>query len=458
MRRREAEHNYGKKRQNIERLKEIFGENFTYQEIIEKWLPVNLLYVINCPESGLNVNALGKEKIFRQSKPLVSTKILYVPEVFSIIDKPRESFSFLKETVLTLLFGKYKTVYFSYKNCKKLDIGAQVVLDIIKKEAITFIKQCYANKALVGKIRAAKFVGLTDGRQTTVEIQKILSSVGSLAIHTNFKFDFPDIIPYRLCIHNRDAKYNKIKAIEQKDIDTTNLADYVINSLARFNKTLTLEKLDDLCTIIGETLINAEEHATTHHRFSIGYFQESRVNGKHVGVFRLVILNFGKTIYEKFAESDCPNVETINKMKELSKRYTKNRLFRGKQFEEENLWTLYALQEGVTSIPDKKRGNGSIQFIDSFFSIKGDGQVSGEKSRMTILSGNTRIIFDGTYRIKEKVSDGQKFKVMTFNDSGNIEDAPDENYVKYAENYFPGTLISARIFLNEDDFVENADQ
>ena len=124
----------------------------------------------------------------------------------------------------------------------------------------------------------------------------------------------------------------------------------------------------------------------------------------------------------------------------------------GKKFEEENLWTLYALQEGVTSIPDKKRGNGSIQFIDSFFSIKGDGKVAGEKSKMTILSGNTKIIFDGTYKIAEKITDGQKFKVMTFNNSGNIENTPNKDYVKYVENYFPGTLISARIFLNDDDF------
>lgn len=139
-------------------------------------------------------------------------------------------------------------------------------------------------------------------------------------------------------------------------------------------------------------------------------------------------------------------------MRRLSTKYTSKGFLSFRKFEEENLWTLYALQEGVTSIPDKKRGHGSIQFIDSFFSLKGEAINSDEKSRMTILSGHTRITFDGTYRIQEKNIDGQPFKVMTFNKSGNIEDAPDKKYVKYEDNYFPGTTISARIFLSEDDF------
>ena len=457
-RRRAAEYNYAAKKQRLSELTNEFGKDFTYREILEKWLPTNLLYIIKNQEGGLNINALSKEKIFKQAKPIILNKVLYIPEWFSIIDKPRESFEFLKLSVLTLLFGKYETVYFSYKYCRKLDIGAQVVLDIIKKESIFFINKCRSTKGLVGKVRAAKFVGIADVGYATIDIQKILASVGSLAVHANVKLEFPDIIPYKLCIHNRDEKFNRVKAIKQKEIDTTKLADYVIDSLSRLNKTLSGEKIDDLCTIIGEILINAEEHSTTHHRFSIGYFQESLTNGKHIGVFRLVILNFGKTIYEKFASTSTPNLPIVARMKKLSEKYTKDKLFFGKEFEEENLWTLYALQEGVTSIPDKNRGNGSIQFIDSFFSIKGEDDMFGEKSRMTILSGNTQIVFDGTYRIEEKTSDGQKFKVMTFNDSGNIEDAPDKKYVKYVENYFPGTLISAKIFLNEDDFVENANQ
>lgn len=117
------------------------------------------------------------------------------------------------------------------------------------------------------------------------------------------------------------------------------------------------------------------------------------------------------------------------------------------------MWTLYALQQGVTSIAGKKRGNGTIQFIRSFFNIKGD-QRADNVSRMIICSGNTQILFDGTYGITEKIDDKGKYNMMTFNNSGNIEEMPDKKYVKYTDTYFPGTIISANILLNDDDVKE----
>ena len=74
---------------------------------------------------------------------------------------------------------------------------------------------------------------------------------------------------------------------------------------------------------------------------------------------------------------------------------------------------------------------------------------------MTILSGRTQIVFDGKYCITPKInSNNEVFRVMTFNESGDIEDQPDNKCVFQTENYFPGTLISARILLNDDDFVQ----
>ena len=69
-----------------------------------------------------------------------------------------------------------------------------------------------------------------------------------------------------------------------------------------------------------------------------------------------------------------------------------------------------------------------------------------------IVSGNTKIIFDGTYSITDGISsDGTTHKMMTFNDSGSIEDMPDNRYVMYTNNYFPGTMISVELLLNDDD-------
>ena len=189
----------------------------------------------------------------------------------------------------------------------------------------------------------------------------------------------------------------------------------------------------------------------------LGYFEEKEIDSVHVGVFQLVILNFGKTIYEKFKDPNCPNQDIVDKMKNLSHSYTQKNFLQKKKFEEETLWTLYALQEGVTSVPTNKyikRGNGSIRFIESFFNIKGSQDVDNI-SRLVIQSGCSNITFDGKYNIVEKQIGEESFKIMTFNNSGNIEDKPDNKYVQCVDNYFPGTFISAQILLNEDDLENN---
>lgn len=74
----------------------------------------------------------------------------------------------------------------------------------------------------------------------------------------------------------------------------------------------------DLGYVIGETLINAEEHSSLKYRYLIGYFEECNQDGKHFGLLNLVIMNFGQTIYEKFKypiENIPINTECLSKMK-----------------------------------------------------------------------------------------------------------------------------------------------
>lgn len=443
-----------KTNRNLEQLKREFGGEITYSNILKKWLPTNLSYLVNNKKSEFYLD-FNKIQIRKRKREV----IFRVPEVFSLIDNPKESYEFVKNIAVALLCEKFEILSLDYQNCKQLNIGAQVFLDIILKETASFYEKCVKQPIVEKKVKVTKTkIRLANLLETSEEVKKILFSVGSPAILKNERISYLNIIPYRLCTHNRVGKFQKIKGSKQQQIDTTTLADYVIDSLGKMNKKLSNERREDLCRIIGEVLINAEEHSTTKHRFSIGYFQDKVVDGQHIGLFRLVIMNFGQTIYEKFSDLNCPNKSVVEKMRKLSDKYTKEGWIRGKEFEEETLWTLYALQEGVTSIADKKRGNGSIQFIDSFFNIKGEEKSKDEKSRMTILSGNTNITFDGTYRIKEKDLAGEKFKVMTFNESGNIEKKPDKKYVKFVENYFPGTVISARIYFNEDDLIYDADE
>ena len=369
-----------------------------------------------------------------------SRRILRLPSVFSLVEAPRESFEFIHLLFITLHKDKTKKLIFDYSRCSYIGLEAQVYMDVILKFFIDHLKNKNSKYSSIQEITA---INIYDE-----EILKLLFSVGSYAIMNNKEYSFDDIIPYRLCIGNRlDAD-----SIGNKEIDTTKLIDYVLECLKRVNKILTPDRLRDLSQIIGEVLANAEEHSSLNHRFSIGYYKDKEIEGKHCGLFNLVILNFGQTIYEKFKAPDCPTKHIVRQMKNLSSHYKNKKFFFPKELEEETLWTLYSLQEGVTSKANyKKRGNGSIRFIESFFNLGGNNLGSDGVSKLTILSGNTEVIFDGTYQITTRTKDNNTFKIMSFNSSGNLNLKPDKRYVKLNKNYFPGTLISAKILLTEED-------
>lgn len=363
-----------------------------------------------------------------------------VPSIFSLSDNYKESFSFLKALFFALYYQKYRHVRLDYSKCERIDIDASVMMDIILGEFILHFNSCQKSNyhVLVKDIKPINY--------DRDQIKKILFSIGAFTSIKGFQIKYTDIIPYPLRFGIINHKY----ASKIREVHITEMVDYVIRCMNKMGRILTAEAEANLFTIVGEILINAEDHSSGDKSFSIGYFQEKEENGEHVGIFHLVVLNFGKTIYEMFSDPACPNPEVVLEMRELSAEYTRRGFFSKAEFEEESLWTLYALQEGVTSKADWKRGNGSIQFIDSFFNLKGDNKKDNISS-LSILSGNTRIVFDGTYRLRDRFKGKQmkKFKMMTFNDSGDISMAPDKKYVTFTEQYFPGTLISAKIFLKD---------
>ena len=287
-------------------------------------------------------------------------------------------------------------------------------------------------------------------------IGRMINSVGSPSILINRKVSYKEIIPFRLrCFDGINASSQTKSA--QKEIDATIVLEYVNDCLKRMNKSLNQSALRELGCVIGETLINAEEHSSLNYRYMIGYFEECKDDSQHYGVFNLVIMNFGQSIYEKFKypqNMEKINTKFLDKMGVLSEKFTKKRLFKSNEFTEENLWTLYSLQQGVTCVPDQQRGNGTIQFIESFFKLKGKNEVD-DVSRMYILSGNTVIEFDGTYRLSDlKDDEGVPRGIISFNTSGSLLDKPDSRYVRNVDQYFPGTAIYIRILLNEEDVIK----
>lgn len=382
------------------------------------------------------------KSVFGRNEMAFEESTFVIPEVFSIIENYTETTIFLRKLFNALYNQSFEEIFIDYQNCKEIDVCASMSMDIILADFINYYTQCSRDRHRI-KVKTIEPINYK-----RYEIEKILFSIGAYKNLKGFNITFDNIIPFPIKIGHKDNP----RLSEKREVDITQTVDYIISCLAKLNKRLTDSAETNFYKVIGEVIQNAEEHSNTKIRYLIGHFEENKNGSSDYGVFNLAILNFGNTFYETFKNAENPNKAVIGQMESLSKKYTTNGLFKKKKFEEETLWTLYALQDGVTRIKDWNRGNGAIRFIESFINLKGNTQTDNI-SKMVITSGHTRIIFDGKYQItKQKRGNEEKeFKMMTFNASGDIEQLPDENYVVYEENYFPGTIISVKLKLDYEN-------
>jgi hypothetical protein len=384
------------------------------------------------------------------SASVPSDGVLFLPETFSLTENPEPSFEFLKDLLYTLRYPKNNKLVLNYRKCKRIDLDASICKDIILKEFINAFDDV-TKRGINIETKSIEAIELSNER-----VKKFLYATGTHKIIKNIKVDFPDIQSYDLVIGD------KRDGIAYKEVESTNMVKHIEKCLAKMDMKLTNDARERFGEIVGEVIANAEEHNITNYHYSLGHFEEIRANGKHYGVFQVVIFNFGESIYERFNNPEaCKNVDILNDMRTKSRAFTNKSyfgIFGGRRFEEETLWTLYSLQDQVSSVAPT-RGNGTIQFIESFLDLRNNDE---EKiSKLVLLSGNSRILFDGKYRtaLKPKESeDEDDYKIITFNEEKSLDEKPDPDYVTFVEHFFPGTMIYARIAINEDDIIKNEDR
>lgn len=361
----------------------------------------------------------------------------YVPECFSLMDNYEESFDFLKKLFVVLYKGKVEKVILDYEKCSRIDVDASICMDVLLVEYDRYLKACWSKGH---NVFPRKIAPINLRRQ---DIINLLYSIGAYRNVAGLTIPNPKgVEPLPVLINYKHSP----DVWRISEVHATNIVEYIKKCLSRLGEELTIQAETEFYKVIGEVMSNAEEHATMPHRFAIGYFQEDdNENDDHYGILNFSIFNFGNTIYQTFKDPQCPNKKVVERMSKLSESYTKKGWLKKADFEEETLWTLYALQDGVTS-KAKKRGNGSIQFIKNFFKLKGNSE-NDNVSKLVLHSGNTRILFDGSYKIVDN-------KNITFNISGDIAEQPDKKCVTFTPYFFPGTIISARILIKSKNLAE----
>jgi hypothetical protein len=130
-------------------------------------------------------------------------------------------------------------------------------------------------------------------------------------------------------------------------------------------------------------------------------------------------------------------------------------IYRFQWWKEEALWTLYALQEGVSRLRHspggEDRGNGTVRLIEYFMKLASDDP------KMVIISGSTWILFDGTHQLGTIRKGEEDRKIIAFNETNDLALPPDPKFVRTLKKAFPGTLVSLKFRLRGEDLAKVAE-
>ena len=194
----------------------------------------------------------------------------------------------------------------------------------------------------------------------------------------------------------------------------------------------------------GELIDNIEQHGR-----SVGWYISSYLDPSgSPPICEVAIFNFGLTFadtFEALPQNSFPWAVVAPYIDAHRSRGWFSPAWRT-----EDLLTLIALQGGVSSKssgPTDTRGQGTVDLIGFFQNICTACAVAVGETRMAMLSGDTHILFDGTYRMAPN-STGRE--VLAFNRSNSLAEPPDPNYVRHLQGVrFPGTVVSIRFPLQQ---------
>jgi hypothetical protein len=354
---------------------------------------------------------------------------IFVPKVFSFIEAPDEAVLVLNDLVRFSLQSRTKVIVIHQEECALIDHCAES-----------------AATALAFQARGWPMVRFRGTFPVSEEQRDIVRATG-LASRLDLKLSEPEGFLKFPLQHERRVRGTAERS-SIKEVLASEVAKHVNTCLKQYHWELTDAAKMYLISLVGEVLENAEEHSQRDDWWIAGYLrQESKVS---YGDCHITIFNFGRTLAESL--QDLPNDAMLRRDIDSLVRQHKKRFFSG--WTEDDLWTLYALQGGVSRFNQGRddlggdRGTGTVQMIE-FFQNLGSSAVAGQPPKMCIVSGRTHILFDGTYKMKrQKTVNGELGEIIAFNRQNDLRKPPDPKYVRHLRSPFPGTLISLRFYID----------
>ncbi|MGZ9712615.1 hypothetical protein ACXX82_17615 [Glaciimonas sp. GNP009] len=394
----------------------------------------------------LNMLASHAKKVLPSSK-----KILYIqiPRIFSIIECPEIVIDLVTSFAKGLRSGyKIGRIDFQLEQLEQYDLAANALLDFVAVE--------FKNELQQLRRKRLRIAGRYPRDQS---VKRFIKAMGIIK-HMEINHEAPSAAEVKkLRIFDaRNCHY--VKSVDGttadfKDREQAKFVDHIDQCLRDHNKELSDEGKQSLVSYLGEILANAEDHADFVDWSVQGYLD----NSLDIPVCEIAIFNFGQSIADSLRT--LPNDSyTKNQIRQYVETHRSKGFF-GNRWREEDLLTVIALQGHVSRLnsnKDTSRGQGTVEFINFFQKIYSAPSNGLAQAKMAIVSGGTYILFDGTYRMQDRVLEGTiAGRTIAFNSTNDLNELPDPSFVKsLGQFYFPGTIISIRfpLSLSESSLVE----
>jgi len=367
------------------------------------------------------------------------------PKEFSLTDKLEPSLVFIKK-VFSCLINSNKDFVLDFSKCKKIDLGALMVLEIMVQDYQQFQEKF--NSSYYYKVNK----GISSKPSTVWEVNRILFALGFI---THIPAEKPVKAEYLHLSLLTTSKAKSDVRENRKGWICTKIRDFVDMSLKASNVKLNSDSRNSLDNLMGEILNNAEDHSELNNFYVDGVsFKEYDDEGKTIIELNLAIVNFGFSIYEGLEGTKEQNSRIYGFLNDLYNTH-EDQFTKRKSFSKESLFTLYALQEGVSrfKFERKSRGTGTMSFIRAFISLGSLGTESPEHlSKLNILSGKANVKCDNVFAPFPTGAGERVRHRLSLNKEKDLKILPDQNYLVTNESSFPGTLLQVKIFMSEDHF------
>lgn len=368
-----------------------------------------------------------------------NTKIT-IPKSFNLCENYGQTVKIIRDIVYSMKHNMGEEIEINFSKCQNVDQSALFLLQITRLE----LQDDFSDLDKRMKVLSSK-----------IKFKVVQSSNPKVNLHLLLCGYLPGanlkdgIVPIDTIGFVKGSKSQKHYFENKKGIIGTRIVNYLNRCLFDNGHSLTATGKNELGNMIGEILNNAEDHSPLNTWYvTANYYQDKDSKGSEkksqVGVLNLSFLNFGYSIYEGLEQTKDENIEVYSYLDDAF-----NTLEKG-SFTKENLFTLYALQDGVSRLKfeDNSRGTGTMTFINCFYSI-GDYENKDRliSPQLSVLSGKTQLFCTNKYRPQQQ-SNGDF--LLSLNKENDLTLPPDKKNLHSLRQKFPGTILSVRFCLNNE--------